>query len=173
MPRALRTLLGVVVTLAAALGLSGVWGFTGGNEQSCPSSAAVMIVDTAAHRLYLCQSGVVEDVYRVALGRGGVGKHNEGDRKTPLGTYALSEGRPSSRFKVFLPVGYPTEAQRALGYTGADIGVHGPDRRFTWLRRATVWFDWTAGCVAVATEREIKAISRWVRDTKAREIVIR
>jgi len=58
--------------------------------------------------------------------------------------------RASERFHEFVPVGYPTEAQRAEGRTGSAIGVHGPDARFRWLGPATVWVDWTNGCIAVS-----------------------
>jgi murein L,D-transpeptidase YafK len=122
--------------------------------------------------LCLCQGGNSQGFFRVALGRGGVGKHTEGDGKTPIGSFTLSEARPSSRFGLFLAVGYPNAAQRQLGYTGSDIGVHGPHRAFFWLRHATLWLDWTAGCIAVATQSDIEGIAEWVRTTGAREIVI-
>ena len=105
--------------------------------------------------------------YRVALGRGGTGKHVQGDEKTPLGTYALGAPRPSSRFGTFIPVAYPTPEQQLQGFTGGDVGIHGPDRRFRWVGRATAWFDWTAGCIALGTDEEVLAVAAWMRGRAA------
>jgi murein L,D-transpeptidase YafK len=132
----------------------------------CPNDQAMVVVDTAAHTLRLCEKGAVTKAFRVALGSGGTGKTKEGDNKTPLGEYSLGTPRPSVRFGVFIPVGYPTPEQAARGLTGADIGIHGPDRQFAWLGRATLWFDWTAGCVAVGTDSAIQAIAAWVKARK-------
>jgi hypothetical protein len=130
----------------------------------CPHAQTLLLVDTKAHELKLCEDGVTVSAFRVALGRGGTDKRQEGDNKTPLGRYALGAPRGSARFGVFLPVGYPTKEQSAKGFTGANIGVHGPDRHFAWLGRANLWFDWTAGCVAVGTDQSIQAIAAWVQE---------
>jgi len=136
------------------------------HASGCPKGEAVVVVDGLAHELKLCQQGVVVKRFRVALGRGGTGKMREGDNKTPLGVYALGAPKPSARFGVFIPVGYPTKAQAAAGLTGADVGIHGPDRHFLWLGRANVWFDWTSGCVAVDSDEAIQTISAWVKAEK-------
>lgn len=89
-----------------------------------------------------------------------------------MGRYTLAPARASSRFHLFLPVPYPSPEQRGLGYTGNDIGIHGPHVAFAWLGHATVWIDWTEGCIAVATKGEIEQIARWVRETGATETLI-
>jgi murein L,D-transpeptidase YafK len=129
----------------------------------CSSPGAEVVVTTKSHRLWLCDGAQAIASYRVALGRGGADKRVQGDNKTPLGTYALGAPRPSSRFGTFIPVAYPTPEQRARGFTGADVGIHGPDRRFRWMGPANAWFDWTAGCIALATDDEVQAIVGWVR----------
>jgi hypothetical protein len=132
------------------------------HASECPDGEAVVVVDTSAHALKLCEKGVRVKQFPVALGRGGTGKMREGDNQTPLGVYAMGTPKPSTRFGVFIPVGYPTKEQAAAGLTGADIGLHGPDRRFRFLGRVNVWFDWTAGCVAVGTDEAIHEIAAWI-----------
>jgi hypothetical protein len=170
---AARSLALLLVAYGLVLAGSAVWARTGITPPPCPRSGTVVIVDVSLRTLCLCQGGESRGVFRVAVGRGGVGKRTEGDGKTPLGAFALSEARPSSRFGLFLPVGYPNADQLRMGYTGSDIGVHGPHRLFSLLRHATLWFDWTAGCIAVATQGDIETIAAWVHSTGAHDIVIR
>jgi murein L,D-transpeptidase YafK len=80
--------------------------------------------------------------------------------------------RASTRFRTFIPVGYPTAEQRENGYMGSAIGIHGPDRRFRWLGRLTSWFDWTAGCIAVGKDEEIGSVAQWVKDKRVTRISI-
>lgn len=132
----------------------------------CPKGEAVLLVDTATHELKLCERGTAMRAFRVALGSGGTGKTKAGDDKTPLGVYSLGLPRPSQRFGVFIPVGYPTKEQLAKGLTGAEIGIHGPDRHFAPLGTASAWVDWTAGCVAVGSDEAIQAVAAWVKAKK-------
>jgi murein L,D-transpeptidase YafK len=114
--------------------------------------------------LHLCEAGLAVAEYRVAIGRGGIGKRKEGDNKTPIGEYKLGEPRGSSRFGVFIPIGYPTAAQRRNGYTGSAIGIHGPSRSFAWAGWVNTAADWTEGCIAVVSDKQIREIAAWVRD---------
>jgi len=138
----------------------------------CAGRGTSLLIQTDAHRLHLCLSGRSAEDYRVALGKGGTDKRRQGDNKTPLGTYSLGAPRPSRRFGTFIPVGYPTAVQRGQGYTGGDIGLHGPDRRFRWAGWLNARFDWTQGCVALGTDAEIEAIVRWVTRTQPRSVHI-
>jgi len=138
--------------------------FSQGSE--CPKVEAVLLVDTTTHELKLCEKGTAVRAFRVALGTGGTGKAKAGDDKTPLGVYSLGSPRASQRFGVFIPVSYPTKEQLAKGFTGGDIGIHGPDRHFAPLGTATAWVDWTAGCVAVGSDEAIQAIAAWVKAKK-------
>jgi murein L,D-transpeptidase YafK len=134
-------------------------------KSACPAKEVVLLIDTSAHELFLCKNGVPSRAFSVALGRGGTGKTRIGDDKTPLGVYALGAPRASSRFGVFIPVGYPTQEQAVQGFTGADVGVHGPDRHYAWLGGASLWVDWTSGCVAVGSDEAIQTIAAWVKST--------
>ena len=146
--------------------------FAGAPAAPCPAEGTVVRVHAASHSLYLCRSGRPEARYPVALGRGGMDKHQEGDGRTPSGLYPLGSPRPSASFHRFIPVGYPTAGQRARGWTGGAIGIHGPDSRARLLGSLTTWVDWTAGCLAVGTTSEIDQIAEWTVATEASSILI-
>jgi murein L,D-transpeptidase YafK len=146
---------------------------TDSSNQSCAVDGDVVVVDTTAHALWLCSDHRAVAHFSVALGRGGLDKTREGDGRTPLGSYSLGEPRASHRFGIFIPIAYPTAEQRARGFTGKDVGIHGPDRRSAWLGRVTTWIDWTAGCIATGTESEISQIATFVRDRRPRLLVRR
>lgn len=121
-----------------------------------------IVINTQEHRLSLCREQKAEREFTVSLGSGGIGKHEEGDHRTPLGSYALGTPRPSEEFVLFIPVGYPTLEQRKAGYTGGDIGIHGPKKQWAWLGRLANWRDWTRGCIAVGRAEDIREIAAWV-----------
>ncbi len=141
-------------------------GTPGEDVAPCARLEPHVVVVTKDHKLLLCERGREVASYRVALGRAGTGKRAQGDDKTPLGFYTLGAPRPSSRFGTFIPIAYPTREQRLRGFTGAAVGIHGPDRRFRWAGRLNAWADWTAGCVALATDDEVEAIAAWVQKLK-------
>ncbi len=138
----------------------------GGEVVPCSSSQPQVVVTTKDHTLWLCEGDRLVGSFRVALGRGGINKRVKGDNKTPLGSYPLISPRPSSRFGTFIPVAYPTPEQQLRGFSGTDVGIHGPDRHFRWAGRLNVWFDWTAGCIALATDAEVQAVAAWVQERK-------
>ncbi|MFH0902541.1 MAG: L,D-transpeptidase family protein [Pseudomonadota bacterium] len=141
--------------------------------ESCPSEGVSIVVATEARQMMLCEAGVAVREYRVSLGRKGTGKTRQGDLKTPLGTYDLGQPRLSRRFGIFIPVGYPTEEQKRHGYSGSDIGIHGPDRRLRFAGRLNGWIDWTRGCIAVTTDSAMAEIADWVRQKEARQVHLR
>jgi len=141
-----------------------------GIRDACVGVGTAIVVELERNKMYLCRNNRIEEKYRVALGRGGFGKTKRGDLKTPRGTYGLDVGRSSDRFYRFLGVGYPTKKQKSLGYTGSAIGVHGPERRMGRLGWVSRYKNWTAGCIAVGTVREIDSIDAWVRKHGARRI---
>jgi hypothetical protein len=168
----LRVSLGVAAVYGIVLGSAEVWAHFGLRHLPCPGGGPVILVDTTARVLCLCRAGEPEGEFRVSLGSRGVGKRVEGDRKTPLGPYALGTPRASSSFAWFIPVAYPTPEQARQGYTGGAIGVHGPHFALAWLRYATVWFNWTAGCIAVGSRSDAEAIAAWTTTSRAAEIRI-
>lgn len=127
-------------------------------------------VDTSRARLYLFQNGeqgpkLVDDYY-ISVGKQGVDKLVEGDQKTPLGVYFITDRIDQrsleDRFGAgALPLNYPNVYDRSLGRTGSGILVHGvPSNTYS---RPPLDSD---GCVAMANEDLLK-LSRQLpqRDT--------
>ncbi|HET9595485.1 MAG TPA: L,D-transpeptidase family protein [Anaeromyxobacteraceae bacterium] len=123
-----------------------------------------MTVVSRKRALWLCQNGAVVAKFQVAIGRRGVDKRKKGDGRTPLGTYALGAPRPSARYGLFIPIHYPTPEQAAKGFTGSDLGIHGPPRGLTEPEYPTTEIDWTQGCIATGMDFDIAIIASFVRD---------
>ncbi len=107
--------------------------------------------------------------YRVALGREPAGhKVQEGDGRTPEGSYVIDWRNPRSQYHLSLHISYPNKADieraRELGVPpGGDIMIHGlKDGQ----RLET---DWTQGCIAVTNE-EMNEIWALVPDGTVVEI---
>jgi murein L,D-transpeptidase YafK len=163
----------LVGTCALAAGLLGARDRVVAGEGRCAAPDARVVVDLAKHTLALCDKDALVERFDVRLGKGGVGKTREGDGKTPVGTYALGSPRPSNRYGTFIPIGYPTDDQKKLGYTGGDVGVHGPPRWFKWLGSLVNTFDLSDGCVGLARDAEVERIAAWARASNARTIELR
>ena len=138
----------------------------------CTGKQTSILIEKDRHILMLCQENRESGSFKVSFGRGGMNKRRKGDNRTPVGEYSLGTPRPSNRFGIFIPIGYPAPWQRSAGYTGGDIGIHGPDRRFAWLGRFTTWYDWTQGCIAVGSDEEISRIAEWVKEQRAGRVFI-
>lgn len=156
---------------------------------TCSVLKDAILIDTFYHRMWLCEAGQQIAEYTVAIGDGGVPKRNKDDDKTPIGLYPLGDPRdsekadchlcwtPTKKFHKFIPVGYPTPEQRANGFDGSNIGIHGP-----WygtnllgkvgLGRLTTINDWTQGCIAVGSNDEIDYIADWVQQKKITKVFI-
>ena len=132
------------------------------DPQPCASHARAVVVDVTARTLSLCENGAAQRVFPVALGTGGIGKRQRGDHRTPLGSYPLGAPRRSQEYGTFIPVGYPTPKQVTMGFTGADVGIHGPPRAFVNGGRSNTAVDWTWGCIAVGSDPEIQEIAAWL-----------
>jgi len=145
---------------------------TSSSSSSCAPRETAVVVDTRAHQLHLCRAGNVDHSFTVALGASGVGKQRQGDNRTPLGRYGLGPPRASKNFHIFVPVGYPTAEQARMGFTGSAIGIHGPPRGYSSLAQLAMLVaqDWTAGCIAVATDAEIETVATWVRAQEVKNV---
>jgi murein L,D-transpeptidase YafK len=130
----------------------------------CPPSGDAVVVVAASRELWLCERGVPAVRFAVALGRGGVGKRRQGDRRTPLGTYGLGTPRPSAKYGTFIPIGYPTPEQAARGFSGTAVGIHGPPLALDPAEYPVTETDWTLGCIATGTQAEVGAIAAFVRE---------
>ena len=116
-------------------------------------------------------------VFGIALSREPVGaKARRGDQRIPEGDYRIAGGPRASRFRLFIPIDYPSLADADQGYAtglipradyrqivaahasgrmppqdtrlGGGIGFHGEGPRW----RGDLDLDWTEGCIAVADE---------------------
>lgn len=116
--------------------------------------------------LWLCQEGAAVAKFQVAIGRGGLDKRRKGDGRTPTGTYALGSPRASTQFGLFIPIDYPTREQAAQGFTGGEVGIHGPPRGLAEPDYPTTAVDWTRGCIATGMDVDIGVIAEFVRDRR-------
>jgi murein L,D-transpeptidase YafK len=157
--------------LALALTLSACT--AAASDHPCSDILPYVQVETSTHTLWLCDGTRAEKHFGVRLGKGGVGKSREGDGKVPLGQYRLGKARRSEKFGIFIPIAYPTAEQRAQGYTGGGVGIHGPHRRVAWLGRFVNTFDTTDGCVGLATDDETTELADWVTRHRALTVVLR
>ncbi len=135
-------------------------------ENICDGKGTKILVLTKEHYLILCEQNKIADMYDVSLGRGGVDKRDAGDLRTPIGEYKLGKSHASNDFHRFIPVGYPTPQQVQAGYTGSDVGIHGPKRLIKCTGVLALKIDWTAGCMAVAYDLYIDNIVSWMRKFK-------
>lgn len=113
-----------------------------------------IIVDASRSRVYVYENtkGVPRLVgnYYTSLGRGGIEKLREGDKKTPLGVYQVTSSIPGAKLPDLygwgaLPINYPNEWDKRLGKTGFGIWLHGVPSD-TYARA-----PWTSdGCIALA-----------------------
>jgi len=159
----------LVVIIAASMSIVS----TAAENNPCDGQNTSVVINTVSRKLYICANNKRYQEYKVAIGKKGTGKQKKGDNKTPIGTYALGMPRDSSRFGTFIPVGYPTPEQKSKGFSGSDVGIHGPSRLFKWLGSINTWTNWTQGCIAVGSDAEISSIAQWVKDNKINRVVIR
>ncbi len=102
--------------------------------QLSPTQRQVIVVDVDRSRLYLFEntrSGpeLAADYY-ASTGKNGPIKVREGDRKTPVGVYFVSDYIPPEKLPDFygagaFPIDYPNVWDRRLGKTGYGIWLHG------------------------------------------------
>jgi len=122
-----------------------------------------VVVNKSSREMTLWSEGEVLRTYKVALGGNPVGhKREEGDQRTPEGSYTIDYRNPESRFHLSLHISYPNEADRKAAQErgvspGGDIFIHGLGSVFGYLKALHTQHDWTDGCIAV-TNQEIEEI---------------
>jgi murein L,D-transpeptidase YafK len=111
-------------------------------------------VDTSRARLYLFENNasgtrLIADYY-ISVGKLGIEKAVEGDLRTPLGVYFITNTLNPKTLKDFygsgaLPINYPNPYDVKRGKTGSGIWLHGtPSSQFARAPKAT------DGCVVLA-----------------------
>ncbi|MBE0625765.1 MAG: L,D-transpeptidase family protein [Burkholderiales bacterium] len=113
-----------------------------------------IVVDAGRSRVYVYENSggtphLVQDFYST-LGKNGVDKLREGDRRTPLGVYHVTARIPGAKLPDLygwgaFPISYPNAWDRMAGRTGYGIWLHGvPTDTYARAPRAS------DGCVALA-----------------------
>jgi murein L,D-transpeptidase YafK len=167
---------GVLVLLSATSGVAdeqvaSLSSSSNGSHGAPPGQ--VIEIWKGERKMALREGDVVIKEFRVSLGGAPThGKELQGDNRTPVGRYYVSERNAASRFHRFLGISYPNaeDAERAyqrrlIGpsqwadiffanlrgdapppYTvlGGKVGIHG------YGGRPYLPIDWTQGCVAVS-----------------------
>ncbi|MBU2983558.1 L,D-transpeptidase family protein [Lentibacter algarum] len=113
--------------------------------------------------LHLLRNGEVIASYDISLGANPEGhKSEEGDEKTPEGTYTIDWRNQNSVAHLSLHISYPNAQDRAKAEernasAGGNIMIHGLPNGWGVFARLHLMYDWTNGCIAVtnAQMREI------------------
>ena len=112
-------------------------------------------VEKSINKMYLLDGDKVVREYHVAFGGDPKGhKQQEGDQKTPEGTYTLDYKKEDSSFYRAMHISYPNEKDKQnakkLGVSpGGFIMVHGQKNWLGWFAPITQQFNWTNGCIAL------------------------
>lgn len=115
-------------------------------------------VDKSISKMYLLDGETIVKEYQVAFGENPKGhKQQEGDEKTPEGTYTLDYKKEDSSFYRAMHISYPnqqdSENAKILGVPpGGFIMVHGQRNGLGWLAFITQQFNWTNGCIALTNK---------------------
>lgn len=125
----------------------------------------VIVMDARRSRLYLFENrqGWLQPIadFYASVGRLGVGKAREGDRRTPTGTYILTGQVPRERLNDFYGSGafeldFPNAWDQRLGRTGSGIWLHGtPPSTFARAPRAS------DGCIVVSNT-DLATIGKYI-----------
>ena len=141
--------------------------------QLAPSQAHVLVVDTKRSRLFVYANDLgspryVTDFY-ISLGLNGIEKSAEGDQKTPLGVYRITEKReklPDFYGPNAFPIDYPNDYDRMQGRRGHGIWLHGtPSATYSRPPRAT------DGCI-VLTNDDLERLTRYVDVSRTPVVIV-
>ncbi len=115
-----------------------------------------VLVVKSEGKLYLLNKGKIIARMDASFGGNPVGhKKQQGDERTPEGSYILDYKNPNSAFYKSIHISYPNKADRQRARKagvdpGGDIMVHGQKNGLGWLSWVNQNFNWTQGCIAVS-----------------------
>lgn len=158
------TLLALFLAAAAFAGAYRFW-----PQPPLPADARAdrVVVVKSERTLTLLGKGASLKRYRIALGHQPTGaKQEQGDGRTPEGSYRIDARNPGSGYHLALHISYPDAGDRYRARQsgvspGGDIMIHGIRNGYGWIGRLHHLADWTNGCIAV-TDQEIEEIWRAV-----------
>ena len=137
--------------------------------------ADAIYLDKSDRRLILLRDGEEVASYSVSLGGAPEGhKAQEGDERTPTGTYVIDWRNDTSVAHLSLHISYPNTQDRARAEAagvdpGGNIMIHGILNGWGFLGALHRNWDWTNGCIAV-TNAEMQEI--WARVPNGTPITI-
>ena len=147
-----------VLFLAALLAAGATYRFWPATPLPAGISAERLEIDKGARRLTVFAGGRAVKSYPVSLGRVPVGaKEEEGDGRTPEGSYVIDFRKADSAYHLALHISYPgpddrrRASERGVSPGGA-IMIHGLPNGLGWIGRFHRFHDWTEGCIAVTDE---------------------
>jgi murein L,D-transpeptidase YafK len=134
----------------------------------------LIVVDTSKSRLYLYsneaeQLKYVADYY-ITVGKNGVIKQSEGDKRTPIGVYfarpKLNQPLPDLYGEGAYPLNYPNEWDKENNRRGSGIWLHGtPSNTYSRPPRAS------DGCV-VLTNQDLKSLEPFLQTGKTPVVIV-
>ena len=134
----------------------------------------LIVVDTSKSRLYLYsneaeQLKYVADYY-ITVGKNGVIKQAEGDKRTPIGVYfarsKLKQPLPDLYGEGAYPLNYPNEWDKENNRKGSGIWLHGtPSNTYSRPPRAS------DGCV-VLSNHDLKALQPYLQTGKTPVVIV-
>jgi len=135
-----------------------------------------VLVIKSKSRLYLLKENKVIKEYKVVFGFNRFGpKHQKGDERTPEGTYYLDYKNPNSMFHKSIHISYPSEkdiewAKQAGVNPGGSIYIHGLRPNDKWLESGGKFVNWTDGCIAVISNKDMDEIWNYIEEGNIIEI---
>ncbi len=120
-------------------------------------------VDKSDRQLTLLRDGTPIKTYDISMGGNPEGhKTQEGDERTPTGTYEIDWRNENSIAHLSLHISYPNaddiaQAEARGVSPGGNIMIHGILNGWGWLGPFQTYWDWTNGCIAV-TNAEMREI---------------
>lgn len=133
-----------------------------------PGPVTAIVVEKAKRQMTLFHKKRPIKTYRIALGGNPLGhKQQEGDSRTPEGSYIIDAKNPNSSFHLSLHISYPDKADRRSARKrgvppGGAIMIHGTPEGLSTVNALGYYADWTAGCIAVSNA-EIEEIYASIR----------
>lgn len=125
--------------------------------ESIAGTASLVIVKKGQRKMIVMDGRKKLAEFTIALGSNPKGhKKQEGDGRTPEGTYTLSLKNPGSKYYKSIRVSYPNSADRAQAKKrgvspGGDIYIHGSPNNLSMIPGGVMkMVDWTEGCIAIS-----------------------
>ncbi|OYY73727.1 MAG: hypothetical protein B7Y40_07645 [Gammaproteobacteria bacterium 28-57-27] len=143
----------------------------------CAESAVTLVrVLKSDHKLQLLSGEKLVHEFHVVFGANPKGhKMQEGDERTPEGSYILDYKKSNSAFYRAIHISYPNAKDIASAKSrdvkpGGEIMIHGQKNGLGWLSSISQRFNWTNGCVALPN-RDMDVVWALVKEGTPIEIL--